>query len=143
MTTQDSTANVEDSVGKVLLKAMLTELQMLSPRYAAMTEDKQSEIIDRLRLQIGDQLREAINAIAAKSYQSVPATVTSVAFGEKVTGVKLTTPSGSKGIHALADLLVHGKGACMVVLADLDQFTGGMESVKPPAKQRDWANPDD
>lgn len=128
---------VEQTVGTALLKAMLTELQMLSPRYQAMADEQQQEVIDRLRLQISDQLHEAMNAIAAKSYQSVPATVTSVGFGEKVARVKLEIFSAAKGLHALADLIVHGKGACMVVLCDLDQFTGGMDAVKPAARQRD------
>jgi hypothetical protein len=129
---------VEETVGTRLLKAMLTELQMLSSRYKAMDEEQQAEIIDRLRGQIQEELRNAIDAIAAKHYQSVTATLDAVAFGEKVSKLKLHTPSGSKGLHALADLLVHGKGACMIVLADLDQFTGGMEQIKPAAKQRDW-----
>lgn len=142
MTTKEPLPQVEESVGTILLKALLTELQLLSPRYNSMDAEAQNEIIERLRLQIEDQLHIAIGTIAAKSYQSVPATVTSVGFGEKKTAIKLITPSGSKGVHAIADLLVHGKGACMVVLADLDQFTGGMDSVKPKGNQRDWTQPE-
>lgn len=142
----DQQTVVEDSVGTVLLKALLTELKLQSPRFNTMDEDKQLEVIERMRLQVADALHEAISHIAAKSYQTVPASVVAVAFRDKV---KVTLElAGMKQEqhrrHALAVAeSVAGGGSCMLVLCDFDQFTGGMTTVKPTAAQRDWTQPED
>jgi hypothetical protein len=146
MDVNKSTGEIEQTVGTALLHALLTELRMQSPRFNTMDEDKQLEVIDRLRLQVADQLHEAITQIAAKSYQTVPANVIAVAFRDKVK-VTLELAGMKQEKHrsqalAVAESVATG-GGCMLVLCDYDQFTGGMSSVKPTSKQVDWTQPED
>jgi uncharacterized protein YaaW (UPF0174 family) len=118
-----SLAQIEESVGTTLLKALLLELKMQSPRFQTMDEEKQQEVIDRLRGQV-----------SARSFASVNAKIVSVTFKEGVK-VQLEIADSVGGAHAVADSV---GGAVMLVLANLEEFTGGMaESVKPTAKQRD------
>lgn len=128
---------VEDTVGTALLKALLMELQMLSPRYRTMGEPQQAEIIDRLRGQIADQLHDAVSAIATRSFDYVPCTITSVGFKDEIK-ITLEVPRTSEGAHAAADAI---GGQCMLVLASMELFTGGMGTVKPRPAQEDWTDP--
>lgn len=143
---KDPVAMVEDSVGMVILKAVLTEIKMLSPRFNAMTVDAQEEVIERLRLQITDQINSAVSIIAAKAYQTVPANVVSVAFKEKTkVTLELADPKNEtnrKLALAVADSVRDG-GGCMLVLASTEEFTGGMHTVRGTDPQRDWTRGDD
>jgi hypothetical protein len=127
----------EASAGKKLLQALLLELKMQSPRFATMNESSQGEVIDRLRLQVDDAVREAVSAIAAGKSESVRVTIESVLYkdGCKVvcTGLK------SSAMHAVADEV--GSQA-LLVLCDPEAFVGDMDSVKPLANQGDWVDPD-
>lgn len=68
----DKTAQVNDSVGNQILKAIMVEFSVLSPRYQAMAQDQQQEIIDRLADAVADSINHAVHTIAAKSYDSLP-----------------------------------------------------------------------
>lgn len=124
---------LEDSVGTVLLKALLTELKLQSPRFIAMNEEAQQEVIDRLRLQTADAVASAVRSIAARSFTAVRAEVVSVAFKDNV---KVTLEMGrlGEGVHAIADGV---GGGCMLVLCDAEEFTAGMDQVKPKPNQGD------
>jgi uncharacterized protein YaaW (UPF0174 family) len=129
-----SLAQIEESVGTTLLKALLLELKMQSPRFQTMDEEKQQEVIDRLRGQVAEEIKNVVAAVSARSFASVNAKIVSVTFKEGVK-VQLEIADKSEGAHAVADSV---GGAVMLVLANLEEFTGGMaESVKPTAKQRD------
>jgi len=136
----DSVTKVTESIGTTLLKALLTELKMLSPRFTHQTEELQREIIERLRLQVADQLREAVVQIAAKSYKSIPGTIIKCPFTDGVQ-VQINMNRTNKVVHDVADSV---GGECMIVLCDMDEFVGGMETaVKPSSQQRDWTNAED
>jgi hypothetical protein len=125
---------ITESIGTTLLKALITELKMLSPRFTHQSEEMQQEIIDRLRLQVGDQLREAVVQIAAKSYKSLPGTIVKVQFKDGVQ-CQINMNRTNKTVHDVADSV---GGECMIVLCDLDEFVGGMEqAVKPVSRQMD------
>lgn len=128
----DTIAQTIDSVGKQILKAMLVELQVHSPRYVALPEDKQQEVIDRLRDALADTINHAVYQIAAKSYDSLPVKLVKaqlkegIQFQVNVTG----TPAHSGWVDQV------GKEA-MLVFCDPTGFTMGLDSFTPPKKQRD------
>jgi hypothetical protein len=131
----------EESLGTKLLKAVVTELQMLSPRFVAMDNDHQGEIIDRLRMQVMDLMHDAVRQVSARSFESVPAHISGVVFKEKVQVTVQITDLKSEMIRALALKVadsVHTGGQCMLVLCDFDQWVGGMDQVKPVSPQRDF-----
>lgn len=128
----DKTAKVIDSVGNQILKAMLVELQMQSPRYAALTQDKQQEVIDRMRDAVADTVNHAVHEIAAKSYDSLPVKLIKAQLKD---GIQfqvnvLGTPAHSGWVDQV------GKEA-MLVFCDPTGFTMGLESFKAPSPQKD------
>lgn len=135
----DKLEKMQETVGTTLLKALLLELKMQSPRFNTMDEGKQQEVIDRMRGQVEEEIKNVVAEVAARSFQSVKAKINSVMFKEGVK-VVLEIADKTEGAHAVADSV---GGAVMLVLANLEEFTGGMELVKPPAKQRDAFKDDD
>lgn len=128
----DKTAKVIDSVGNQIMKAMMVELSVLSPRYQAMDQDKQQEVIDRLRDALIDTINHAVHVIAAKSYESLPVKLIKAQLKE---GIQfqvnvLGTPSNSGWVDQV------GKEA-MLVFCDPTGFAMGLDSFKAPTKQRD------
>jgi hypothetical protein len=128
----DTLAKVEGSAGKKLLQALLLELKMQSPRFATLNEESQSEVIDRLRLQVDDAVREAVATIAAEKCESARVTIESVTFKD---GVKIVlTGVATTGVHAVADEV--GSQA-LLVLCDPEAFVGDLDTVKPTPNQGD------
>lgn len=134
----DKTARVIDSVGNQIMKAMMVELSMLSPRYQTLDQDKQQEVIDRLRDALIDTINHAVHVIAAKSYESLPVKLIKaqlkdgIQFQVNVMG----TPAHSGWVDQV------GKEA-MIVFCDPTGFALGLESFTAPAKQRDAFPADD
>ena len=131
---KDPVAMAEDSAGTKLLKALLTEPRLQSPRFQTMDEEKQLEVIERPRFQVEDQVRDLVRSITAQSFETVSAKVVAISWKEDVKAT-IELQGGTDGAHALAD---HVGRICQVVLADTEAFTGGMESaVKPTPRQMD------
>ena len=135
----NATAQAETSFGNRLLRAVITELAVLSPRYANLNSEAQAEIIDRLRDQLADEIRGLVHAVSARGYDSVAATISSVTFRE---GVKanLEMVKDAKGVQSLAGSVGE---SVMIVMCSPAAFIGGMDAVKPTANQRDWTLADD
>ena len=57
----NATAQAETSFGNRLLRAVITELAVLSPRDANLNSEAQAEIIDRLRDQLADEIRALVH----------------------------------------------------------------------------------
>lgn len=134
----DKTAKVIDSVANQIMRAMLVELAILSPRYQAMEQAKQQETIDRLRDALIDTIDHAVHTIAAKSYESLPVKLAKAQLKE---GIQfqvnvLGTPSNSGWVDQV------GKEA-MLVFCDPTGFTLGLASFKAPDNQRDAFKDDD
>jgi hypothetical protein len=128
----DALQTAEGSVGKRLLQALLLELKMQSPRFNTMNEEAQAEVIDRLRGQVDEAVREAITGIAAQGAESARVTIESITFKK---GVKIVlSANSSQGILAVADEI--GTSA-LLVLCDTESLTGDMGSVKPTPNQGD------
>ena len=129
----DAIAKAEESCGKRLLQALVTELKLQSPRFQTMNEDAQSEVLDRLRAQVDAAVREAVSEIAADQFQSARVTIESVTFKD---GVKIVlTGITTSGVHAVADEV--GSQA-LLVLCDPEVHVGDLSTVKPTPNQADF-----
>lgn len=128
----DTIAKVEASCGKRLLQALVTELKLQSPRFATMNEDGQVEVLDRLRLQVAEAVRECVSEIAADKCESARVTIESVTFKD---GVKIVlTGIATSGVHAVAD---ECGSQALLVLCDPEAFIGDLDTVKPTPNQGD------
>lgn len=122
----DTLAKVEASAGKRLLQALVTELKLQSPRFQTMNEDSQSEVLDRLRSQVDEAVRECVSEIAANKNESARVTIESVTFKD---GVKIVlTGIATSGVHAVAD---ECGSQALLVLCDPEVFVGDLDTVKP------------
>lgn len=128
----DTIAEAQGSAGKKLLQALVTELKLQSPRFATMNETAQGEVLDRLRLQVDEAVRECVSIIASSKHDSARVTIESVTFkdGAKIVVKGLPT----QGVHAVAEEI--GSEA-LLVLCDPEEFVGDLHEVKPDPNQRD------
>lgn len=130
MATTDTLRTTNASAGKKLLQALILELKMHSPRFNTLNEDSQGETIDRLRAQVDDAVREAVNQIAAGGHSFIKARLESVTFKDEA---KLTLKSNGD-----ANKIVDGVGRPVaVVFIDPDLFLEDLQTVKPEPNQRD------
>lgn len=128
----DQTAKVIDSVGNQILKAMMVELSVLSPRYGTLSQDQQQETIDRLRDALVDSIDGAVRQIAAQSYEALPVQISSITIkdGTKISLETIGKPAGNT-LYESAGM------QCMLIFCDPEGFKLGLDSFKAPAKQRD------
>lgn len=130
----DTITQSEGSVGKKLLQALWTELRLQSPRFEAMNEAAQGEVLDRLRAQVDEAVREAVGQIAASAgeFHRVRVTIDQVTFKE---GAKIVLKSlaSEAALHVASEVGSIG----MLVLCDPEQFVGDMDEVKPTPNQAD------
>jgi hypothetical protein len=125
-------SKAEGSAAKKLLQGLLTELALESPRYNSMSQEAQQEVIDRLRLQVEDAVRECVATIAADGSDALPVTIESMTFKD---GCKVVL----KGISTTTALSVASEvgSRALLVLCDPDAFMGDLDSVKGKPNQGD------
>lgn len=128
----DTLAKTESSAGKRLLQALVTELKLQSPRYSTMNEDAQGEVLDRLRAQVDEAVRECVSEIAANKCESARVTIESVTFKD---GVKIVLKTISSGTAAIIAGEVGSQA--LLVLCDPEMFIGDLSTVKPTPNQGD------
>jgi hypothetical protein len=127
----EKTAQVIDSVGNQIL-TITVEMAFISPRYSAMSEDQQQDIVDRLRDAVADSINHAVHEIAARSYESIPVEIVKAQLKGKLQ-FQINAVSMPKSNTWVDEV---GKEA-MLVFCDPEGFTLGLDSFKVPAKQRD------
>lgn len=126
-------AAASDSAGATLLGALLTELKLQSPRFATQNQEQQQEVIDRLRGQVEHEVDLLVARIATRTFPSGVAKIVSATFKEHVT-VTLHMADSCSVLHEIVD---HVGRSCWVVLCELEEFTGGMQTVRAPPNQTD------
>lgn len=101
-----------------LLESFKTPWNMTSEKNQAIALAKMEEVIQQ-------QVRRAVMVIATERNPRLSATVESVTFKDGIKAV-LTLDKHAEGRHDLAD----AEGStCVIVMANPEQFTGGMEKV--------------
>lgn len=130
--TQDIREMTADSIGRDILQALVAEIKLLPKPWASMTKKKQDDVIDRLRSRVDHNVKMAVHLIASNNRTTVVGDLESVASKD---GIKATfkISSHSEGRHHLFDSV--GR-ACLIVVADADEHTGGMDDVQGESDQR-------
>lgn len=131
----DMQAKTEDSIGKRLLKLLISELKHGAPNFHAMNEYDQSQVIQRMRLEVEGAVRSATADLMSGRFQRVAAKVESCTLKD---GVKIVLKghATNEQLAALAPFVgLNG----MLVLCDIDQFIQGMNRVKAEPDQKDLA----
>lgn len=134
MTTDNASGivpDVEESVGGVLFAALMEEIMHQRTMWAVTPREQQQELIDRMRKQVQTAVEGAVKRLATGGFEHISAKIRSFA-SEKETKVVLTVPCGTRELHTLLDRV--GTQA-VIVFADPEDFTGGMDQIKAMADQ--------
>lgn len=130
--TGDVRAMTADSIGKDILSALVQEIKLLPDVWQKLPENKQNDIIDRLRKRVETNVRMAVHLIASSARPAISATLDSVTIKDEIKGVVLVG-KGNPARHDLCD--AQGKSV-LIVIADSTENTGGMNDVKGEKDQR-------
>lgn len=122
-----------ETVAGDLLEVLIRELKVLPDIWAKLPEHEQTEIIDRVRKRVGDNVRRAVRLIASEKRVTVAADLKKVVFGDHIEAV-FTIAARDPSRLELAD----SRGqACLIVVTDAAAHMGGLDDVKGDPDQRD------
>ncbi|MDE2103260.1 MAG: DNA translocase FtsK, partial [Patescibacteria group bacterium] len=114
-----------------LLRALVDEIRNLKDPWAKTPEKRQAETIDRLTRQVETAVKSAVGIMAANGRQVAKGEIESVTFKDGIK-VVLQVPKFDAHRHDIAD--AQGR-TVMLVIADHEQFMGGVADVRPDPDQ--------
>lgn len=126
---RDMTAN---TVGRDLLSALVMELRLLPDTWVKLSQSKQDDIIDRLRDRVADNVKMAVHLIASEGRTAVQGDLDQVTIKD---GAKCVIKIG-RGAESLHELYDSQGQAVLIVVADAQPHTSGMDKVRGEADQR-------
>lgn len=130
--TTDIREMTADSVGRDLLQALVTELKLLPKPWAALTKAKQDDVIDRLRSRVENQIKMAVHVLASDGRTTIAADLEQVTAKDGIKA-QFKISQASQGRHDLFDSV--GR-ACLIVLANAEDHTDGMNDIQGEDDQR-------
>lgn len=127
------------TIGKDLLSALVDEIRTLPDVWQKLSEQKQSDIIERCTKRVDYNVKRAVHLIASDGRIVVAGDVEQIVIKD---GVKAVVKFG-KNTANLHHLYESESNAVLVVVANASDFTGGMDDVKPDPDQQDLYGGDD
>ena len=133
MTTENNTqtSQLEETVGQLLMRALFDEITNIRVPWAGTPQQQQQELLDRLRRQVDEAVRIAVNRISVQGFTHIAASIESLTIKDEAKAVLLLS-RGTEALHELADRV--GSRA-VIVFADHKEFTDGIEAIKAQADQ--------
>ncbi|MEI1361293.1 hypothetical protein V8G45_27565 [Klebsiella pneumoniae] len=132
MTDKNVLQMTADTIGKDLLSALVTELKLLPDVWVKLSEKKQNDVIDRLRSRVEHNVKMATHLIASNGRTVVAGDLEQITIKDGVKAV-VKFSGAAPNLHELYD--ASGK-AVLVVVANPDEHTGGMDDVRGESDQR-------
>ncbi|HFD3796474.1 DNA translocase FtsK [Pseudomonas aeruginosa] len=120
-----------DTLGKSLLQGLIQELRIMPDCWQKLPEAKQQDIIDRLERQVRNAATIAIHTIAGGDRDTVYGKLESMTAKDKMKAVFVVNPSSP---HK-EDLLFAVNKDCLLIIGGANEFTEGMDQVKPDPDQ--------
>jgi len=129
---QDIRITAAESMAKDLLSSLVTEIKLLPDIWEKLVQEKQDDIIDRLRKTVIQAVKNAVHIIAFQGHTAIPGELEQILIkdGAKAT-VKIIKEAQS--LHNLCE--VQG-GAVFIVCADHLQYLGGVQDIQGEPDQR-------
>ncbi|KVN95007.1 hypothetical protein WK59_10180 [Burkholderia ubonensis] len=135
----DLLVRTSETIAGDLIAALLQEFRLLPDIWVKVGSDEQDEIVERVRKRVTDNVRNAVHLIASGDRMTVAAELKKVTFADKVEAVF----SLAKRDPAAMDLC-HAQGlACLIVVADAQQFMGGADAPQKDLRQKDMFDGND
>jgi hypothetical protein len=122
-----------ETIGKDLLAALIDEIKQMPSVWQKTPESQQREIIDRLRSRVEYNVKQAVHLINSNGKVCVVADLESVTIKDEIKAVYKV--SRGNPIDAMQELFESVNQPCMLVIANSEQYTGGMHEVQPDPDQ--------
>lgn len=120
-------------VARDLLQSLVLEIKLLQRPWDALPQAEQDEMIERLRKQVLDNVRQALGLIVADERAVMPATVESVTFKDGIKAVlKISKHAAAR--HDLAD---HEGQDLIIVMVDPANYMAGVHDVRGDPNQQE------
>lgn len=129
---QDFRAMTADTIGKDLLSALAQEIKLMPDVWPKLNQQRQDEIIERLRKRVETNIRMAVHILASEGRTVVVGELDKVVRKDGIQAM-FKINSAAAGRHELFDS--EGK-ACLIVVADAGENLGGMDEVSGEPDQR-------
>lgn len=127
-----------ETLGVDLLAALLDEIKILQQPWQSMPQNRQNELIDRLRERVKDNVQRAVAIIAADTRVTVTATLEQVVFKG---GIEAKLKLSKANQHRL-DLADNVGEQVLVIIMPAEHFTHGMDGVEGDPDQGGLLNDD-
>ena len=121
-----------ESVGRDLLQALLQEINLLPDLWVKLSKKKQDDVIERMRDRIETNVKMAVHQIASNGRTVVSGDIDQITIKD---GVKCVVKFGLNAAN-LHELYEAQGQAVLVVVANPDQHTGGMDDIAGESDQR-------
>lgn len=115
-----------DTVGKDILSALVTELQLMPEPWAKMPKSKQNDIIDRLRDRVAANVKMAVHLISASGRTTVTGELEQITIKGGAKAV-INVSRAAESLHQFYD--AQGSDVLIVVSGHADH-TAGMDQVQ-------------
>lgn len=122
-----------EHLGSELMGLVLQEIKAIPDVWQRLAEVRQADVIDRVRENVEQAVKQAVMIIAASGMTQVVADLEGVAIKDDIKATfKVSRTNSAEALQALYD--AHNK-ACLLIVSTPEQFTGGMEEVRPDPDQ--------
>ncbi len=123
-----------DTCGLRVLQVCLQEMKLMPDVWSKLSEDKQNQVIDRLRATVANAITMAVHTIASDGRITVLADLEGVAIKDEIKATFVV--SRNNAADALQGLYDSHKKACLLVVATPEVYKQGMNDVKGESDQR-------
>ncbi len=123
-----------EALGRYLMEIVLQEIRALPDVWEKLSENKQADVIDRVRESVREAVAGAVRLISTRGFDGVVCEIDAIAIkGEIKASLIVSRANGHEQLQQLFD--ARGE-PCMVVLTNPEAFLGGMGLVQPEPDQR-------
>ncbi|MGP3789807.1 cell division protein FtsK [Pseudomonas sp. B392_1p] len=122
-----------ETLGRDLLQVLLQEVRTLPEPWQKMPEKRQAAVIERLTDCVESTVKKAVKILAAGGRPTIDGILESVAIKD---GIKATFKVSQ--FNPLRHELIDSQGkVCLLVVANPDDYLGGMDEVAPDPDQNE------
>ena len=123
-----------EKLGLYLLERTLQEIRALPDVWEKLPEWQQAEVIDRVRAGVIDAVAGAVRVISSRGFDGVVCEIDSIQIkGEIKAALIVSRANGHETLQQFYD--AQGQ-PCVIVLANPEEFSGGMGAVRAEPDQR-------
>jgi hypothetical protein len=127
----DNPLKIQETMAQQLMRCLFENVTSLRVPWSITPEAAQKDILDRMKKAVDDVTQRVVKQVLSASAVHMEAHLKGIAATDVIKAT-LVIPSADVALHSLID---RRGGKVMIVLCDMEQYTGGMDSFKATADQ--------